>query len=424
MNTPPAPTTHLPAGFHLWWAVSTLHAAGSSMLAFALIWLATGHGPAAVALVSTVSVLPSLCLLLLGGALGDRHGPRSLLVATTLAQLAVLLGLLVLVGDDPGLAGLAAAAGALSVISAFQQPAAIVFPRLLITREEQFSRALARISGSTHIARILGVSFGGIAISVWPLAALLAVCAFLAGLSLVVLTALRPSAPTPPREGRPTGLWHALCDGFRSAHALRIWPLLAAVALVCAAVLPVVAVVLPSAARAQGWSGSEAGLLEAAWATGTLTVTLLVSFVGTVRAQHRALIGGPLLMMAALAALALSFAAPLALPTMLGASALLGVGTAVFTTHIAPMLLRRAPAGQMMRFQSLMAIVQLAPPALLNSPLAALAGSGHASLALLLAAALAGSAALLIAADSRATVSQGTAPAPPPAPRAATRGPS
>ena len=86
MNTPPAPTTHLPAGFHLWWAVSTLHAAGSSMLAFALIWLATGHGPAAVALVSTVSVLPSLCLLLLGGALGDRHGPRSLLVATTLAH--------------------------------------------------------------------------------------------------------------------------------------------------------------------------------------------------------------------------------------------------------------------------------------------------------------------------------------------------
>ena len=125
-------------------------------------------------------------------------------MATTLAQLAVLLGLLVLVGDDPGLAGLAAAAGALSVISAFQQPAAIVFPRLLITREEQFSRALARISGSTHIARILGVSFGGIAISVWPLAALLAVCAFLAGLSLVVLTALRPSAPTPPaRVARP-----------------------------------------------------------------------------------------------------------------------------------------------------------------------------------------------------------------------------
>lgn len=420
MNTPPSPTTRLPAGFHLWWAVSTLHAAGSSMLAFALIWLATGHGPAAVALVSTVSVLPSLCLLLLGGALGDRHGPRRMLVATTLGQLTVLLGLLLLLGEDPGIAGLAVAAGTVSVISAVKQPAAIVFPRLLITEEEQFSRALARISGSMHIARILGVSAGGIAISVWPLAVLLAVCAALAGLSLVVLAVLRPSSPPPVSTGPPTSLWHALSEGIRSAHALRIWPLLAAVALVCAAVLPVVAVVLPSAAHAQGWSGSEAGLLEAAWATGTLTVTLLISFTGTWAHQHRALIGGPLLMMGALALLAL----PLALPAMLGAAALLGVGTAIFTTHIAPMLLRRAPAGQMTRFQSLMAIVQLAPPALLNSPFAALAGTGRASLALLLAAALAGGAALLLMTDSRAGVSPDPAPTPPPAPRASTRGPS
>lgn len=389
-------TSRLPARFHLWWAVSTLDTAGSSMLAFALIWLATGHGPAAVALVSTVSVLPALCLLLLGGVLGDRHGPRRLLVVTTLAQLTMLLILLVLIRDAPGIAQLAVTAGAISVLSAFRQPAAIVFPRLLISDDEQLARALARISGSMHIARILGVSAGGVAISIWPLSTLLAVCTALAALSLAALSRLRPSPATSTLENRPARLWTALSAGIRSAHELRIWPLLTAVALVCAAVLPVVAVVLPSAARAQGWSSSQAALLEAAWAAGTLTVTLLVSFTGTITRAHRALIGGPLLMALALLALALVLPLALPLPLALGASAVLGAGTAVFTTHIAPLLLRRAPAGQMSRFQSLMSLVQLAPPAMLNGAFAALAGSGSATLALLLAAALAGAAALVL----------------------------
>lgn len=392
------------------------------MLAFALIWLATGHGPAAVALVSTVSVVPALCMLLLGGVLGDRHGPQRLLLVTTLAQLAVLLGLMLVTGENPGIAHLAAAAGVLSVLSAFRQPAATVFPRLLITGDEQLSRALARISGSLHIARILGVSAGGIAISLWPLAMLLAGCAALAALSLAVLLTLRPRAQAPSSDCSDTGVWNALATGVRSAHALRIWPLLAAVALVCAAVLPVVAVVLPSAARAQGWSGSAAGLLEAAWAAGTLTVTLLVSVTGTLTKERRALVGGPLLMAGAL--LALVFALPVSLPAALGASALLGAGTAVFTTHVAPLLLRRAPTGQMTRFQSLMALVQLAPPALLNGPFAALAGTGRAWIGLLLAATLAAAAALVLIAARTTRISLTARSLPPPAPPAASRGPS
>lgn len=392
------------------------------MLAFALIWLATGHGPAAVALVSTVSVVPSLVLLLVGGVLGDRHGPQRLVAITTLAQLAVLLGLMLVAGEEPGIAHLTTAAAALSVLSAFRQPAATVLPRLLITGDEQLSRALARISGSLHIARILGVSAGGIAISLWPLTVLLAGCAVLAILSLAVLLTLRLGARAPTSGVDDSGVWSALVAGVRSAHALRIWPLLAAVALVCAAVLPVVAVVLPSAARAQGWSGSAAGLLEAAWAAGTLSVTLLVSVTGTVTMERRALVGGPLLMAGAL--MALVFTLPVSPPAALSAAALLGAGTAVFTTHIAPMLLRRAPTGQMTRFQSLMALVQLAPPALLNGPFAALAGTGRTWIGMLLAAGLATAAGLLLLAESRARITRAAAPVTRPAPPTATPGPS
>lgn len=397
-TSPRTARTSLPLRFHLWWTTSTLETAGSSMLGFALIWLATGHGAGAVALVSTLSILPPVLLLLLGGVLGDRLGPRRLLLTTSLLQLAALLVLLLFGDDDPSIAYLAGAAAVTSTISAFRQPAAIVYPRTLITDDEQLPRALARISGSVHAARILGVSAGGIAISAWSLELILTVGAVLTLGGIGVLRALRSPAPAVPSVGgRPESVWRALSTGIRSTNELRIWPLLAAVALVCAAVLPVVAVVLPSAARVQGWSGSQAGLLEASWAAGTLGVTLLVSFTGTLARQERALIGGPLLMAVALSALAL----PLGVPATLLAAALLGVGTAIFTTHIAPLLLRRAPAGQMARFQSLMAIVQLVPPALLNGPAAALAGNGSASLALLLAAAFAGGAAVSIALAGR-----------------------
>lgn len=369
------------------------------MLGFALIWIATSHGPGAVALVSMLGILPPVILTLLGGVLGDRHGPRQTLLVTSGAELTALVALLAVAHGEPTVIFLATAAAVTSTISAISRPSATVYARLLIRDDEQLPRALARISGSLHAARILGVAAGGMTLSFSSLSTVLAVNAVLTALCLAVLSALRsqspPSSPTPLSEDG--GIWRALKLAISSAHALRIWPLLAAVALVCSAVLPVVAVVLPSWARANDWSASQASLLESAWAAGTLTVTLLIAATGTLTRQNIALIGGPVLIAGALAALAL----PLGVTAAILSSALLGVGTAVFTTHIAPALLRLAPAGQMTRFQALMGVVQLAPPALLNSPFAALSGSGHASFALLLASILAIGAALTIVLGER-----------------------
>lgn len=395
MSAPTLVSRRLPVQFHLWWVVSTLSAAGDSMLAFALIWTATGHGPAAVALVSTLAVVPRILLLLFGGALGDRHGPRRLLLLTTAFQVTALAVLAALSTLSSGMVLLAIAAGATAVISAFRQPAAVVLPRLLIAHDDQFARALARISGSLHAARILGVGLGGFTITALPLTAIFGVDAAVVGLSLVVLSSLRlrSDQSVPAEATGEAGIWSALVAGVRSVHELRVWPHLAAVALVCAAVLPTVAVVMPSMARSHGWTSADAGLLDAGWAAGTLAVTLLISFTGTLSTRAVPLVGGPALICAALAALALPVTPPLAIAL----AAVTGIGTAAFTTHIAPALLRMAPPGQLTRFQSLMAIVQLVPPALLNSPLAGLAGTGHGSAALGLTAGMAGAAALLAA---------------------------
>lgn len=106
------------------------------MLGFALIWLATGHGPGAVALVSMLSVLPPVALMLLGGVLGDRHGPRRMLLVTMGAELIVLIPLLAVSGGDPTVTLLATAAVTTSTISAISRPSATVYARLLIRSDD------------------------------------------------------------------------------------------------------------------------------------------------------------------------------------------------------------------------------------------------------------------------------------------------
>jgi MFS family permease len=401
MSTRPSSRRHLPLAFHLWWCVATLVTAADSMLGFGLIWIATGLGPAAVALVSTLAVVPRIVLLLLGGAVGDRLGPRRMLVVATTVQAVVLLALIPLHHQAPTLLFLALASGVLAVISAFQQPSAVVLPRLLIASPDQLPRALARISGSMQAARIIGVACGGIAVQAWPLDVLILTSASAAVASLVALVILarrtrRAPHPENPAPDVAPSVPQAILEGLRTAHRLRIWPLLGAVALLCAAVLPTVGVVLPSAARVAHWTSSRAGLLEAAWASGTLGVSLLVSFTGTSPRMARALISGLVVVSVALVVLALRFT-PI---TGIGACLVMGAGTAVVTTHIAPALLRLAPPDQVTRFQSLMTIVQLAPPLLMNAPLSALAGTGRAWAALGIAALAALLAAALIVRDA------------------------
>lgn len=81
---------------------------------------------------------------------------------------------------------------------------------------------------------------------------------------------------------------------------------------------------------------------------------------------------------------------------MLAAAAaiLIGCGTALFTTHVAPTLIRLAPTDRLSRFQSLLGMVHLLPAALLSAPYASLGhlhpatAFGAAVVAALIAAAL------------------------------------
>lgn len=385
---------------HLWWLAATLAGIAGPMLGFALIWSATAYGVGTVALVSTVAAVPQVLFVLLGGAIGDRHGPRRTLLATTTARILLLALLLVPAMGEPGAGLLVLASGIGAVIAAVHQPSASVYPRLLVQDPEQLARAMARISGSLQIARTLGVAAGGAAVARWSLGAVVGITLILMVIVLALLLALRPvhaAAPT----GRRRSMLGTIAEGFRAARELRIWPLLAAVALISGAVLPTVGVVLPLLARGRGWTSAQAGLLDAGWAAGMLAVTLLVSILGAPR-RRTPMIAGPLLASAGVLLLALPVPAPVAIVVC----ALIGAGTALFTTQIAPLLVRLAPAEQMARFQSLVVLVQLVPPALLNAPFAALAAPGSGIVVLVLAALMGVGAAALILATSPLAVAR------------------
>lgn len=384
--------TPLPRSFHLWWLATTASATGNAMLGFAMIWSATAHGTGTVALVSTVAAVPQILLVLIGGAIGDRHGPRRTLLGTSIARILMLAAALVPSLGDPSAALLVLATAGGAVIAAVHQPSASVLPRLLVRDPEQLPRAMAHISGSLQIARTLGVATGGLAVAVWSLAAVIALNLALMLLVLGLLLVMRPLASSPgPAARSRDGMLRSLLDGLRVARDLRIWPLLAAVALISGAVLPTIGVVLPVLARGRGWSGAQAGLLDAGYALGVLAVTFAIGVLGAVRSPRVALTGGPLLV--ALGSLLLALPLPLIAAILVCGA--IGAGTALFTTCVAPMLVRWAPADQMTRFQSLLVLVQLVPPAALNGAFAWLGAQGGALPALLPAALMAVSAAVL-----------------------------
>ncbi len=362
------------------------------MLAFALIWLASGHGAAAVALTSTLALVPRVAFLLLGGVLGDRHGPGWTLLATYGIQVVLLVVLVPLVGAAPSVGLLAATALATGVLSALGQPAATVLPRLLIDHEDQLPRALAQISASIQLARIVGVPAAGVLMATQPLAIVLVLHAGTVALALATLLVVQAGAATGATgsSGPPGGIVAELVVGLRSATRLKVWRLLLSVALVCAAVLPGIAVLVPITARARGWTAAAAAQIDAAWAAGVLGVTLVVSLTSTLHRPRLALVTGPTGCALGLTGLAVATSPAIATAS----TALVGAGTALYTTHVAPALLRLAPADQLSRFQSLLGVVQLLPAAVLSAPYATLghlqpaAALAAAAVAALLAAAL------------------------------------
>jgi hypothetical protein len=365
---------------------------GGGILYFAIGWTASGLGGQTAGLLLTMAVLPRTLLLLLGGAVGDRWGLRRTMIGCDAAMTVALGCFLVLARTDFSptilLCGLAIAVGA---TSAFRMPAAGAFPRMFVS-DADVPRALSLTGSVLQVTRIAGPALGGVLVAALGAAGALSGTLIALLVTVVVLVLVKP--PREPRhpksdEGSVLG---QVREGLLAARAVpAVVPLLVVLAMVAGALIPMLSLCLPLAARARGWGPGLTGMIEATWILGSLVVSLVVARTGTMTRPGRALAAGPLL--AGLGVLIIA-ASTQPLPA-LGGALVMGLGTALFTSHASAMYVLRTPDGMLARFQALLGVVQAGAILVANNVLGTMAGHLGATQAILLAAAVSMAAGLL-----------------------------
>ena len=377
MTVVEAPAPSLPRNYLSWLSAFTVGRLGDATLGFALGWAAAGMGGTTAALVLTLSGLPRLVLLLVGGAVSDRIGARRLLIAGEAALLTLTCGLaaaLTRFGSPPWL--LMGAALALGTVTAFCLPAAGSMPRRLVP-DDQLPRALALRQGVSQIVLLASAPLGGLLVGSVGLPVVACLAAGASGVALCVLVALRDPTGPVRAAGTPAPRLDLL-DGFRvvaRAPGLRAALLLTGAG--AALLLPVPSLLVPLLGRAAGWGPGQTGAVAGAVGVGAVGAALLAtrrrgatSRVGTVSAA-----GGLALSAAGVPVLAGGAAldGPVALVVAVGGGTVAGFGSGAFAARLAPLVLGSAPRTHLARVQALVGLAQLLPVLATTTALGALA---------------------------------------------------
>ncbi|MGH3448715.1 MAG: MFS transporter, partial [Nocardioidaceae bacterium] len=237
----------LSRAFAIWLGAATLAAVGDGILYFAVGWTASGLGAHTAGIVLTLGLLPRTVLLLIGGATGDRWGLRRTMIGCDAFMCVVLVAFLAAehtpVPTIGLLAGLELVTG---IASSFRMPAAGAYPRLFVD-EARLPRAMSLTGSMLEVARLVGPPLGGVLVGLLAMTG--AVTATLAGvvLILVVLVTVRPPYEQPPEPDESSAL-HRIKEGLLAARRVSgVMPLLGAVGLLAAGVIPMLSLCVPLA---------------------------------------------------------------------------------------------------------------------------------------------------------------------------------
>ncbi|AGZ45169.1 MFS transporter [Actinoplanes friuliensis] len=363
-------------GFGVWLGAATVSLLGTQVLAFAMAWIAAGRGGTFAALVLTAINLPRVLLLLAGGAVADRFGAWRVMIAADVLMTVVMLGLVgaaARFGEQPVL--LVTSALAVGVVDAFYLPASGAMPRLLVPGDG-LPRALAARQLAGQAVAFAGPPLGGVVVAAAGLAAAALANAASFALVAVVLIALR--RPVRPAARSP------IMDGWRTAFADPVLrPALLLTAAAAAFLLPVSGLLVPLLARQRDWPATAGGAVAGTIALGTAVMVGAVLIWGAHRRPARAAVAGLLVAATGTALLALSPAAGAAV----AAGFLTGLGTGLFSAHIAPLVLGTAPSTHLARVQAVLVLTQSVPLLITNNVLGGIADRVPVSTVLLACAA-------------------------------------
>ncbi|MFF3941251.1 MFS transporter [Streptomyces phaeofaciens] len=325
-----------------WLAAYTSSMVGDSVYYIALSWAAVQAGtPSQAGLVMAASAVPRALLMLGGGVVADRFGPRRVVIgsdAVRCAAVAAVAALLFL--TRPGLWPLALLAVVFGAVDAVFMPAVGALPARLTSRGQ-----LARVQGmrglGIRFASVVGGPLGGLAVAVGGAEAAFAVAGLLIALSLPLLVGVRvrelPPDDTP--GSRETTARADLIDGLRYIRGHRVLaPLMCAIALGDLGFVGPLNVGLTLLADERGWGAAGMGWVLAGFGVGAGVASLLLTVRG--RLPHAGRVAGWAILAGSVAIGALAY-----MPTIA-----LAVGTALLIGLLAG--LSGAMCGALLQTQS------------------------------------------------------------------------
>ncbi|WP_097901137.1 MFS transporter, partial [Streptomyces sp. b94] len=273
-----------------WLGAYTASMIGDSVYFMALAWAAARTGSASGAgLVLAAGSLPRALLMLGGGVLADRFGPRRIVIGSDAARALLVLGLAaVLFLTGPTVAVLVVVAVLFGAVDALFLPAVGALPPRLTAPGQ-----LARVQGLRALAArgstIIGAPMGGVAVAAGGPSLALAGAGVLFALSLPLLLGLRlrplpaPAVSDEEAATKAPDAWHDLVDGLRyiRRHPL-LGPLMLVIALSELGFVGPLNLGLILLSEQRGWGASGMGWIVAGFAGGAAGSALLLAVRGRV----------------------------------------------------------------------------------------------------------------------------------------------
>lgn len=267
-----------------WLTAYTASMMGDSVYYIALSWAAVQTGtPSQAGVVMAVSALPRALLMLGGGVIADRLGPRRVVIGSDAVRCAAVLAVAALLFlTTPGLWALALLALVFGTVDAVFMPAVGALPARVTSRGQ-----LARVQGmrglGIRFASVVGGPLGGLAVAVGGASAAFALAGLLIAVSVPLLVFVRlRELPADDKLTSPRGTaWRDLAAGLGYVRRHRVLaPLMVVIALGDLGFVGPLNVGLTLLADERGWGAAGMGWVLAGFGVGAGAASLLLTVRG------------------------------------------------------------------------------------------------------------------------------------------------
>ncbi|MGC9540243.1 MFS transporter [Streptomyces sp. UG1] len=267
-----------------WLTAYTASMTGDSVYYIALSWAAVRTGsPSQAGVVMAVSALPRALLMLGGGVIADRWGPRRVVIGSDAVRCAAVLAVAALLFlTTPGLWPLALLALVFGTVDAVFMPAVGALPARVTSRGQ-----LARVQGmrglAIRFAHVVGGPLGGLGVAVGGAAAAFGLAGLLIALSVPLLISVRiRELPADDKKAAHSGTaWRDLTAGLGYIRRHRVLaPLMVAIALGDLGFVGPLNVGLALLADESGWGASGMGWVLGGFGVGAGAASLLLTVRG------------------------------------------------------------------------------------------------------------------------------------------------